>query len=316
MAQTMKEQLFGPYGSTSVRTAEHVRESGGNAIWFHGFDPVGFDAANRWELRPCVEFRTFRDDFNEHPNLIPIGKDGKPIRYGKLVQGVCLSQTAFIEEREQELINGMKRFSPYGVWLDYLTYSGWFETPNPDLQESCFCPACMRLFCETEGVDAERPEEILDHHRQAWTAHKCARTNHHGRRFAEIIKKTVPDCLIGIYLCPWSPDEFDGALRSIFAQDLRLFDQWADVFTPLIYAEKSGRGSDWSRQYLESSQTFVPIGTPILPILDMLDFPQTVEALTNCSERIWGFQLFDGARAFDNPSSRASIASMIRNLQS
>ena len=36
---------------------------------------------------------------------------------------------------------------PAGIWLDYLTYGGWFETPEPDLQESCFCADCIAEFC-------------------------------------------------------------------------------------------------------------------------------------------------------------------------
>ena len=41
---------------------------------------------------PCAEFATFRADFDARPELIPIWADGRPIRYGQLVQGVCLSQ--------------------------------------------------------------------------------------------------------------------------------------------------------------------------------------------------------------------------------
>ena len=46
-------------------------------------------------------------------------------------------------DRQAELIAGVRAFHPAGIWLDYLTYAGWFETPTPDLQDSCFCAACI-----------------------------------------------------------------------------------------------------------------------------------------------------------------------------
>jgi hypothetical protein len=42
------------------------------------------------------------------------------------VQGICLSHPDFIQEIEESLVSGLRRFSPTGVWLDYLTYAGWF----------------------------------------------------------------------------------------------------------------------------------------------------------------------------------------------
>ena len=64
-------------------------------LWFHGFDAAAFDACQKRDIAACVEFKTFRADFATRPELIPIGVDGKPIRYGKLVQGVCLSKQRF-----------------------------------------------------------------------------------------------------------------------------------------------------------------------------------------------------------------------------
>ena len=59
-------------------------------------------------------------------------------------------------------------------------------------------------------------------------------------------------------MCPWTPAEFDGALRRIFAQDYDLLAPHVDVFTPLIYASKSGRTPGWARTFLEEAPGFVP----------------------------------------------------------
>jgi len=95
--------LFGPYGSGAVKYIQQFSHYSGNALWFHMFDTRAFDACQRHGIHACVEFKTFRADFDQRPELIPIGVDGKPIRYGSLVQGVCLSNQAFLEETEQHL---------------------------------------------------------------------------------------------------------------------------------------------------------------------------------------------------------------------
>lgn len=116
--------LFGPYGSSSLAYVDRLAAYGANACWFHMFDAAAFDACARHGIAACVEFKTFRADFAQHPELIPIGVDGKPIRYGDLVQGVCLSQTAFLAATEASLREGVRTYQPQGIWLDYLTYAG------------------------------------------------------------------------------------------------------------------------------------------------------------------------------------------------
>src|SRR5689334_20749687 len=150
--------LFRPYGSGALQYVDGFELYGANACWFHGFDAAAFEACARHHLHACVEFKTFRADFAAHPELIPIGADGRPIRYGDLVQGVCLSQKEFLQETEDALLAGLREFMPVGIWLDYLTYAGWFETPTPDLQESCFCAACIADFCTATGIDATSPQ--------------------------------------------------------------------------------------------------------------------------------------------------------------
>jgi hypothetical protein len=96
--------LFGPYGSTALEFIDRFSQYGANALWFHGFDPLAFETCAKSDIATCVEFKTFRVDFGARPELIPIGVDGKPIRYGKLIQGVCLSQKEFPEETEKNYL--------------------------------------------------------------------------------------------------------------------------------------------------------------------------------------------------------------------
>lgn len=294
----MTPPLFGPYGSAAIAYLDRFADYGANALWFHGFDAAAFEACQRHEIAACVEFKTFRADFAAHPELIPIGADGRPIRYGRLVQGVCLSQHDFLAEAEAHLTAGLAVFKPAGIWLDYLTYAGWFEEPAPDLQESCFCPACIAEFCAATGLDATTPAQILAAHAAAWTRHKCARIAGFAARYAGLIRAALPGCIIGAYMCPWTPREFDGALMRIFAQDYALLAPAIDVFTPLIYAQKSGRPPEWGRHFLEAAPGFIPTDRKVQLILDALDYPNSLLAVAESVQPSWGIQLFGGASLF------------------
>lgn len=307
--------LFGPYGSSALPYLDQFHTYGANTLWFHGFNATAFDACARHGVAPCVEFKTFRTDFAEHPELIPIGVDGQPIRYGALVQGVCLSQTAFLEETEAALLAGLRAFQPVGIWLDYLTYAGWFEVPDPDLQESCFCAACIADFCNATGLDATSPAEILSKHQQAWTQHKCERIARLGLHYANLIRSHLPGCIVGAYMCPWTPSEFDGALTRIFAQDYALLAPAIDVFTPLIYGTKSGRPATWGKEWLANSVTFVPAGRKVQLILDALDFPESLSETGAAQPPSWGLQVFSGAKIFENAGWALQFSDVVKQIQ-
>lgn len=307
--------LFGPYGSGALEYAQQFTDIGANAAWFHGFDAEALERCVQHGVSACVEFGTFRADFDAHPELVPIGVDGKPIRYSDLVQGVCLSQTDFLAELEVKLLAGLSTYQPAGVWLDYLTYAGWFEKPDPDLQESCFCEGCIADFYEATGIDAATPQEILSHHTEAWTNHKCKRVAAFAQKYAELIHTHHPSCIVGAYMCPWTPAEFGGALRRIFAQDYALLAPSIDIFTPLIYGTKSGRGADWGRTFLEAAPAFIPADNRIQLILDALDGPRTLLETAVSNEPSWGVQVFGGAKLWEDPELGDAFSRAVRQIQ-
>ncbi len=307
--------LFGPYGSGALTHAEHFARYGANACWFHGFNAAAFERCAQHDVAACVEFKTFRADFDARPALRPIGVDGEPIRYGDLVQGVCLSQTDFLEEIEAALLDGVHTYAPRGIWLDYLTYAGWFETPTPDLQESCFCEACIADFCEATGLDVTTPRQILSRHAAAWERRKCERVARLAAHYAEIIRAHHPACVVGAYMCPWTPEEFDGALSRIFAQDYQRLTPTIDVFTPLIYVAKSGRAPTWGRDFLERAPGFVPADRKVQLILDVLDFPASLETTTEAAHPTWGVQVFDGAEIFGTPEKGSRFREAVREIR-
>jgi hypothetical protein len=306
------EPMFGPYGRPALRYADRFADLGADTAWFHGFDDEAFELCNRHDIRACVEFPTFRADLDARPELTPIGVDGRPIRHGDLVQGICLSRREFLAEIEDRLVSGLSRFRPAGVWLDYLSGAGWFETAEPDLQENCFCAECVADFSAATGIDAA-PATIVAEHAAEWTAHLCARVAGFGAHYAALIRDAIPGCVVGVYMCPWTPEEYDGALRRVFAQDHDLLAPSVDVFTPLVYATKSGRPVSWGRQVVEASAGFVPADRLVQVIGDALDGPAALSELAAATRPSWGLQVFSGNRLFeDEPLGDAFRAAVTR----
>ena len=87
-----------------------------------------------------------------------------------------------------------------------------------------------------------------------------------------------------------------------------------DVFTPLIYAQKSGRPPTWAKQCLEAAATYVPADRKVQLILDALDYPESLLATVDASPTSWGIQIFGAADVFADPAKatifRDSVAAM------
>ena len=300
--------MIGTYGASALKDAVLFKDIHADTAWFHGFDEWAFEECARHGIQDCVEFATFRADYKKFPHLVPKGPDGLPIRYGQHLQGICLSNMDFLDEIENRLKAGLSSYSPAGIWLDYMTYGGWFEDPNPDLQDSCFCDQCVTHFNENTDIDEQYPQRIIALYHKEWIDYKCLRVSQFTAHYTSIIRSMCPDTVIGMYMCPFTPEEYDGALRSIFAQDYDLLAPYVDVFTPLIYCAKSGRDTGWGRTFLESSSSFVPEGKQVQLILDAMDFPDSMEQTVLSSVPNFGIQMFSGAEIFKSKTSMEIFA--------
>jgi hypothetical protein len=116
-------------------------------------------------------------------------------------------------------------------------------------------------------------------------------------------------------MCPWTPDEYDGALTRIFAQDYALMAPSIDIFTPLIYVQKSGRTSRWGRDFLEQSADFISGDWKVQLILDALDFSDSLLETAKSSVPSYGLQMFGGAQIFADPSKAAVFKSTVAQIR-
>ena len=63
------------------------------------------------------------------------------------------------------------------------------------------------------------------------------------------------------------------------------------------------------------SASFVPAGTVIAPILDSLDFPECIDAISEATIPPSGFQLFAGASTFEDESNLSKIGAAIEKIE-
>lgn len=301
MIHSLKQKLlFGPYGGITENEVDLFKSSAANTIWFHDFNETLFNLSEKISCNACVEFKTFRGDYKKNPKLLPLGIDGKRLQYSSMFQGICLSQHEYLQEIVENLINGLKKFTPYGIWLDYMTFGGWFETTAPDLQDSCFCSECINTFQNKYNIDISSPLEIRNKYYKEWIRYKSDTITDYAENYNAIIKKYAPDCIVGIYMCPWKPDEFSGALENIFGQNYRKLAPYTDFFTPLLYARKSGKPAEWGRRFLENSKQFIPDQSRAQLIIDFLDYPDSLQEIADSKVPSAGIQIFNGKAIFES----------------
>lgn len=121
--------------------------------------------------------------------------------------------------------------------------------------------------------------------------------------------------MIGAYMCPWTPEEFGGALTRIFAQDYALLAEAIDIFTPLIYGTKSGRPITWGRRFLEHAPAFVPRDRKLQLILDAQDGRGSLSETAAATRPSWGLQVFDGANVFTDAGFARAFRTAVSRIR-
>jgi hypothetical protein len=176
-----------------------------------------------------------------------------------------------------------------GIWLDYHHAHASWEQPVPSLPDTCFCPGCLAAFRDRTGLTlpddpAAAARTILDRHRDAWVDFRCAVLTSWVAEFEAIRDEVRPAALLGVFHCPWSDEDFDGALRNKLFIDLKAWAPLVDVLSPMPYHARFGHADDpaWiSRQTAWLGRHLGLKGDPgerprVWPILQASDWGETV----------------------------------------
>jgi hypothetical protein len=236
-------------------------EYGINAVFVHsGSITPELAARVRSEgARLFAEFPTLNGKgyVEKHPEAWPMNEKGDPSPQATWFMGACPTDPGFRAFRMRQLESLLERFDVAGVWMDYFHWHAQFEDPNPVLPETCFSPSCIAAFEAAAGVrvpgatTAERSRFILTRHEGRWRDWRVSQLLSWAREIGAVVRARRPGALAGVYHCPWTEQEYGGALRRVLGLDLARLADHVDVLSPMVYHGRMHRSPGWVREYVE-----------------------------------------------------------------
>jgi hypothetical protein len=289
-------KVRGVYGGFPQEIFEHGEapaDYGINAIWVGSgsLDAAQIDRYHRLGLKVYAEFNSMHSAsyLKDHPDAAPIGPDGKPSPPPNGWQGVSPFHAGYRRDRMQEFRRVLEHFDIDGIWLDYHHAHASWEQDKPNLPDTDFSPAALRQFTEQTGIalPAETTAAaavLLGEERDAWTKFRCSVFTDWVREYRDVLDDVRPRALLGTFHCPWSNDDYEGAIRHKLAIDLPAQAPYLDVFSIMPYHARFGHASDpaWiSRQVQRLGELLNIRGRPdekkqIWPIVQISDWGEHV----------------------------------------
>jgi hypothetical protein len=285
--------IYGGFPREILKRGETPADYGINAIWVGSgsLDAAEIDRYHALGLKVFAEFNSMHSAgyLKDHPDAAPIGPDGKPSPPPHGWQGVSPFHAGYRRDRMEVFRWILKTFEIDGIWLDYHHAHASWERDEPSLPDTDFSPAALRHFMEKTGIKlpADVPAAaavLLGKHQEAWTKFRCGVFTDWVREYREVLKEVRPQTLLGTFHCPWSPEDYDGAMRHKLAIDLEAQAPYLDVFSIMPYHARFGHVKDpaWiARQIKRLAEQLKIEGKPnekqrIWPIVQLSDWGEPV----------------------------------------
>ena len=256
-------EIRGIYGNPKPFWDQGMRldDLGVNAVFVHS-GSINEQMVNRAKdegLKIFAEFATLngKNYVDEHPEAWAINEKGERVEAATWFMGVCPTDPGFREYRYTQLRDLLSKFDLDGVWMDYVHWHAQFEDPDPILPETCFCGHCLEKFSQDKKVElpqgstSEKAKWIFNNVDDVWRDWRCEVIVEWAEEMKSILKEEKPNALLGLYHCPWTDDEFDGANRRILGLDYDLLVDVIDVFSPMVYHGRMERSPEWVAENID-----------------------------------------------------------------
>ncbi|MCU0876873.1 MAG: hypothetical protein MUF06_03670 [Pirellulaceae bacterium] len=285
--------VYGGYLREILARGQTPADYGINAVWV-GSGSLNAEEIDRYHklgLQVFAEFNSMHaaEYLREHPDAAPIGPDGRPAPPPQGWQGVSPFHPGYRSVRMQEFRRVLKDFAIDGIWLDYHHAHASWERAEPELPDTDFSPLALRQFSTKTGIElpadvAAAAKVLLGERREAWTDFRCAVFTDWVREYREILDEVRPRALLGTFHCPWSPEDYGGAIRHKLAINLPAQSPYLDVFSIMPYHARFGHADDpaWIARQIEMLGKLLHIeGQPqekqrIWPIVQLSDWGPSV----------------------------------------
>jgi hypothetical protein len=300
-AQITVRGVYGGVPTDWLDQGKSLAAYGVNAVWIGsgGVTEERVGLLKRQGALVFAEFNTMHEAgyLKEHPDAAPVGADGKVSPPPDGWQGICPTHAGYRKHRMEAFRDVLARFDVDGIWLDYHHGHASWEQAVPNMPDTCFCDRCLARFeRETgtklpEGTAPERARRLLGALSPRWVQWRCDIFTDWVREFRDLMdaaERSRPagraPRLLGTFHCPWSEEEFDGALKKKLAIDLKAQAKYLDVFSIMPYHARFGHAAEpaWiSRQTGWLGRHLGIEGRPgerlkIWPIAQLADWGETV----------------------------------------
>ena len=248
--------------------------------------PALLSRAAEQGARVFAEFPTLNGKgyVEKHPEAWPVNELGVKAPQATWFLGACPTEPGFRAFRMKQLEDLLAGNDLAGVWMDYFHWHAQFEDPQPILPETCFCEGCIAAFEKAAALQVpsgpipERARWILARQTQAWRDWRVDHLNGWARGIKATLNRLRPGSLLGVYHCPWTDAEFDGARRRILGLDFDKLAGIVDVFSPMVYHGRMERAPDWVGENVEWLSRKLGGRAKIWPIVQAADGPKPVSA--------------------------------------
>lgn len=270
-------EITGVYGSPEPfwKKGHKLENLGVNSIFVHSraITDELMKKAKAGNLKVFAEFATLngKNYVETHPEAWALNEKGEKVAAASWFMGVCPTDPGFLKYRLDVLQKLLDDFELDGVWLDYIHWHAQFEEPDPILPETCFSDSCLNSFSKTaqitlpKGSTAEKASWILNNKEKEWRDWRCGILYSWVKQMREIVKKSKPEALLGLYHCPWTDEEFNGARRRILGLDYDQLKNIVDVFSPMVYHQRMGRDPSWVAENVKWLSDRLGLSTTTFP---------------------------------------------------
>lgn len=229
-------------------------------------------SAQKYAMRVFLIVPTFfnAEALEKDSTLYSITREGVPA-VDDWVKFICPNKTSYRSSHLDYLKKLTSEIQPDGISLDFIRYFVYWEKVFPDqiydnFPKTCFDDDCLGKFLNEYQVTIpdtcitikDRADFILLQHGRNWTEFKCNTITGYVGEMVDAIKSVDPETEINFHTLPWKSNDFDGGIRSIAGQDLKLIAPHVDYISPMCYHHMVIRSPEWIHEVVNDFTLQVP----------------------------------------------------------
>jgi hypothetical protein len=272
-----------PSGDTLQEQLNLLRFTGATAVIvpYRLLDTTLVEALQKQNIKIFADWTVFAGDElrQAFPDSVPVEASGAPFEREDWYIPACPNHPLL---RQRHLVEMERLFERWahaldGLWLDFIRYPVRWEVEQPYLRQLCFCRHCLNLFLQRQQAQYS-PEEtrelaqlILATRFEEWVSWKCMRIVQFVQEVRAQLASQAHPIRLGMFSLPWRRKDFDGAIRTVAAQDLGQLAQVVDVISPMVYHKLCYQPVAWIADVVQDVYDWTQ--RPVLPVIQSLDQP-------------------------------------------